>query len=425
MALRSAISRVKTPVYNVAMGDSLFQELRRRVGFTDADAAAIQELAVHTLPAREAVADSFYEWLFTDPKALRVFTGGAEQRAHQRIVFTKWYEELFGGIYDEAYYRSRLSIGHTHVRVGLPQHYMFIAMEYVWQATKRVLLQAGLPETELHERLASFHKLLTLETTIMLESYKESYSSKIRQEERTVAEEKLTKTEHLATIGQLAASLAHEIKNPLAGISGAIQVIRDAMHQEDPHRAIIHEILGQIDRLDAAVKDLLVYSRPRPPKLSPVDLSSIVVRMIKLMRDAPVFKRVRVEFEQPAGLPMIAADSGQLEQVVMNLLMNAAQACRDGAGVRVELTAEGERVRLRVIDGGCGMDELIAARAFEPFFTTKAKGTGLGLPICKKIIEVHNATIDLKSRVDAGTTVTVEFPALSAAPATPSPLPVS
>src|SRR5690606_5237448 len=127
----------------VGMPDSLFEEMQRRIGFSAADAANIQSLAVYTLPAKEQIGDDFYEWLFTDPKALRIFTGGPEQRARQRRVFVKWYEELFGGVYDEAYFRSRLSIGHTHVRVGLPQHYMFLAMEFVWQSTRKVLLRAG------------------------------------------------------------------------------------------------------------------------------------------------------------------------------------------------------------------------------------------------------------------------------------------
>jgi signal transduction histidine kinase len=388
------------------MADSLFEEMRRRIGFRSSDAENIRSLAQYTLPAREQLADTFYEWLFSDPQALRIFTGGAEQRARQRRVFVKWYEELFGGVYDEAYFRSRLSIGHTHVRVRLPQHYMFMAMEFVWQETKTILLSAAVPEDELHRKLASFHKLLALELAMMLESYKESYTSKIREEERTVAEEKLTRSEHLATIGQLAASLAHEIKNPLAGISGAIQVIRDGMHADDPHRAIIHEILGQIDRLDAAVKDLLVYSRPRPPKLSPCDLSNVMVLMVKLMRDAHLFKHIPIDFQQPEALPQIAADTGHLEQLIMNLLMNAAQACRDGQQIRVELAAEGDRVRMSIIDSGSGMDEI----AFEPFFTTKAKGTGLGLPICKKIVDAHNAVISLESRPERGTRVTVEFP---------------
>ena len=105
-----------------------------------------------------------------------------------------------------------------------------------------------------------------LDLAVMLESYQESYAEQVRRSERSAVEEKLTRAEHLAEIGQLAASLAHEIKNPLAGISGAIQVFRDTMPHNNPHRPILTEILGQINRLDATVKDLLLYARPLPPK---------------------------------------------------------------------------------------------------------------------------------------------------------------
>ncbi len=109
---------------------------------------------------------------------------------NKRQVFVYWLTDLYSGVYDESYYRRRFSIGQTHVRVGLPQHYMFMAMEFVWVALRQTVMEApGVSNRD--ERLASLHKLLSLETAIMLESYKESYSSQIRQEERIVAEESL------------------------------------------------------------------------------------------------------------------------------------------------------------------------------------------------------------------------------------------
>lgn len=388
-----------------------FEELKNRIGFTDADAANLKSLGPLLQPVLEAVSDAFYRWLFQDPRAKLVFTGGQEQIDRQRRVFVRWLSDLFSGVYDELYYRSRLSIGQAHVRAGLPQNYMFMAMEIVWQELRRALLAAN--AGGLDAKLISLHKLLTLEITVMLESYKESYASQIRQEERSVAEEKLTRSEHLAQIGQLAASLAHEIKNPLAGISGAIQVIRDGMPPDDPHRAVIREILGQINRLDAAVKDLLVYARPRPPELSPVDLGGVISRVLNVMRGAPSFRRMSVQFQNNGKVHHIAADAGQIEQLVMNLVANAAQACSEGDRITIEVSDIGDRIRMLVADTGCGMDESVAARSFEPFFTTKAKGTGLGLSICKKIVDAHHGTITLRSTADVGTEVIVEFPQLS------------
>lgn len=420
--LRALSSRL-FPVYNAGMSDASFDDMKRRIGFTDHDAAALRALGEVIESHFLEITEAFYRWLFADPRAVNVFTGGDEQRARQRHVFGRWLQECFSGVYDEEYYRKRFQIGRTHVRVGLPQEYMLLAVEIVWQEVRRVALQYHPPGFD--DMMVAFHKLLTLELAIMLESYKEGYSSQIRQEERSVAEEKLTRSEHLATIGQLAASLAHEIKNPLAGISGAIQVIRDGMKPNDPHRTIIHEILGQIDRLDAAVKDLLIYARPRPPELAPCDLGAIVLRVIRLMRDTPLFQRVRLSVSAEEGLPYVAGDANQLEQLVLNLLVNAVQACQPGKDVSVTLRGVDQMVRMSVKDAGCGMDPVTAVRAFEPFFTTKAKGTGLGLPICRKIVEAHGGKIELQSEVGVGTEVTVDIPQVRSTASASSPSRVS
>jgi signal transduction histidine kinase len=153
------------------------------------------------------------------------------------------------------------------VQVGLPQQYMFAAMQVVWEELERGIRRQGVKDAA--AKLASLHKLLTLELAVMLDSYKQSYSEQIRQTEREAVQERLTEARHLAQIGHLAASLAHEIKNPLAGISGAIQVIRDSMKPNEPHRPILDEVLRQVIRLDGTVKDLLVNARPKPPRFRP------------------------------------------------------------------------------------------------------------------------------------------------------------
>ncbi len=392
------------------MADSFFDEMKYRVGFLESDAERIRSLTQVIYPALGAVVEAFYRWLFEDPRARLVFNGGEEQMARQRQIFAGWLEELFSGRYDDAYYQKRLAIGHSHVRVNLPQHYMMTAMEVVWQQLSLVLLRDSAPGRDVQADLNSLHKLLTMELAIMLQSYKESYSTQIRHEERQVVEERLTQSEHLAQIGQLAASLAHEIKNPLAGISGAIQVIRDGMAPADPHRQVIREILGQIDRLDAAVKDLLVYARPKPPELKPCNLAGVVQAVLNLNRDVPLLRRLHVALDEEEGLPRVLADAGQIEQLVMNLLFNAAHACQPGGSIQISLLSRDSCVRLVMADEGHGMDQATCTQALEPFFTTKAKGTGLGLPICRKIVEAHGGSMSLESKMGVGTTVIVDLP---------------
>lgn len=216
--------------------------------------------------------------------------------------------------------------------------------------------------------------------------------------------------EQLASIGQLAASLAHEIKNPLAGIAGAVQIIGQAMRADDPHRAVVDEILKQVHRLDNAVQDLLIYARPKPPKLTLCRFAPAVLATLQLLRQEPAVRKVRVRFEGPPDGPEVWLDEHQLQQVVTNIVLNAAQACEAGGRIDITVGGDDRRARLTVRDSGRGMTPEVAARAFEPFFTTKAKGTGLGLPICRKIVEAHGGSISLQSRLAEGTTVVVEFP---------------
>jgi len=215
--------------------------------------------------------------------------------------------------------------------------------------------------------------------------------------------------EHLAQIGHLAASLAHEIKNPLAGISGAIQVIRDAMKPTEPHRPILDEILRQIGRLDNTVKDLLVFARPKPPRFRKCNVQDVISGALPVWRQQPEIQRVRFEYVNSRALPTIAADENQIEQLLTNLLLNAAQASKAGGLVRLTAAPQPDGIRLSIEDRGHGMDQEVRRRAVEPFFTTKA-AHGLGLSICKKIVETHGGALAIKSVVGEGTEVIVDLP---------------
>jgi len=201
---------------------------------------------------------------------------------------------------------------------------------------------------------------------------------------------------------------AHTLPNQPDGTL-RLEDIQAAVRPDDPHRPIIREIIGQINRLDAAVKDLLIYAKPKPPTMQPCDLNTVIGRVVKLLRGTAAFRRVEVRFE-PTSVPLVPADENQIEQLVINLLVNAAHACEaNGGTIDVGLADEDAGVRLIVADTGEGMDEKTRQRAFEPFFTTKARGTGLGLSICRKIVDAHGADITLTSAKGAGTKVMIDF----------------
>ena len=387
---------------------ALIWDITQCVGFGPEDAQRLRALAPVARPFVKRVVDRFYDQLLTHPTAAAVFTGGSEQVDRLRASLTDWLKDLLSGTYDQAYFDRRLRIGTIHVRVGLPQHFMVTGMHLVREELARHLFEAKLPD--LRMSLVSLDRILSLDLAIMLQSYQESHSEQVRTTERHAVREQLTRAEHLAEIGRLAASLAHEIKNPLAGMSGAIQIIRGEMRPDDPHRPVLQEILGQIGRLDATVKDLLLYARPTPPRAAPLVLGDVVGRVLNVLREEPSLQKVRITQGTFAADALVRADDTQMEQLVMNLLLNAAHASPEGGTIHIGVSRQMDRVRLTVVDHGVGMSEDVRERAFEPFFTTKTKGTGLGLSICRRIVDAHDGIIELQSRPGGGTQVIVDLP---------------
>ncbi len=397
------------------MQQQRFTEMKSLIGFTDDDTRRLVALSPTAADHIPAIVEHFYAVLLNDADAQNAFSNGEDQIRRLRDLVSIWLTEVFGGTYETAYFEKRLAIGTTHVRVGLSQHLMVLGVELIWNELECRLRRTDFPDIDTH--LRSVHKILSLDLAIMLESYKEGTSDRVRQSERSVLEKKLTRAEHLAEIGQLAASLAHEIKNPLAGISGAIQVIRDTMSAEDPHQPIIKEILGQINRLDDTVKDLLVYARPPRPRTQVVSLSDITMRVLTLLHEEPSVQRVRVVYQHPPTPVPVCADEHHLEQLLMNLVINAAHASENGQDVLIEVIANANQTRLVVTDSGSGMTPDVRTRAFEPFYTTKAKGTGLGLAICRTLVQANEGSITLNSEPGQGTTVAVTLPSQAPPPA--------
>ena len=390
------------------MADQTFAELMRYVGFDEQDAANLRVLGTRVDVLIPATLDRFFDKILSHAGTRSVLSGDLVQISRLRQSLADWMRGLFCGTYDADYWAARAAIGRTHVRVGLEQHYMFAAAEVLWQELEGAIRRSALVDAA--AKLVSLHKLLTIELAIVMESFRESYATQVRQAERDAMRERLTEAEQLAQIGQLAASLAHEIKNPLAGISGAIQIIRDSPRLDDAHRPVLDEVLRQVSRLDRTVKDLLVYARPKAPRFRECDLEQLLVRALSMLLETPEMQRVHFEHVNSQKLPPLEADENQVEQLLTNLLLNAAHASPDGGLVRLITSVSPAGVRFTVEDRGQGMDEEVRRRAVEPFFTTKARGTGLGLPICRKIVETHGGQMTIHSVVGEGTEVTVDLP---------------
>jgi two-component system sensor kinase FixL len=228
-------------------------------------------------------------------------------------------------------------------------------------------------------------------------------SARVRMEER------LREQAAMAHVGEMAAVVAHEIKNPLAGIRGAVQVIGSRLPAESRDAAVATEVVKRIDGLNDLMKDLLLFARPPQLKTRAVSVSELVASTAALLAADPTAANVRVQIEGAA--PPIMADAEMLKIVFVNLLVNGAHAMdgRGVIGVSVETAAGACRIAFR--DEGPGIPPEIREKVFAPFFTTKSKGTGLGLPTVKRLVEAHAGQIKIECPPGGGTVVTVHLPA--------------
>ena len=226
-------------------------------------------------------------------------------------------------------------------------------------------------------------------------------------------EERLREQTALARLGEMAAVIAHEVKNPLAGIRGAIQVIGTRLPKESKEVAVVKEIVTRIDGLDNLIKDLLLFARPPQPKLAPVDLAALVTMTGDLLSADPSRTGIGVTVEGSA--PPIEADADLLKIVFENLLVNGAQAMQGRGTIRVGLSLIGDVCQIAFSDGGPGIPPEVREKIFTPFFTTKARGSGLGLPTAKRLIDAHRGQISIACPPGGGTIVTIRLPVRTAA----------
>jgi|KBSSwiStaDraftv2_1062776.scaffolds.fasta_scaffold22240_5 PAS domain S-box-containing protein len=232
--------------------------------------------------------------------------------------------------------------------------------------------------------------------------------------ERKRVEQALLEQRALARLGEMAAVVAHEVKNPLAGIAGAIQVIRDRMPAGSPDREIIKAILERIEALNGTVQDLLVFARPRMPQLRECALDTLLSETVTLLQRDPIGRQIEVRL--PRSGAIVRADPDQLRETFLNVFINAAQAMAGHGTIDVSTTSDGGFGIVRVHDSGPGMPDAVRERAFEPFFTTKHRGTGLGLPIARRIAQAHGGDVSVECPAAGGTAVIVRLPLQAGGP---------
>jgi two-component system, NtrC family, sensor kinase len=231
-----------------------------------------------------------------------------------------------------------------------------------------------------------------------------------RQEIELLHRTQMSRAEHLATLGELAAGLAHEIRNPLAGIAGVIEIVSRDLPSTSPARAVVKDVRQEITQINRILTDLLQTARPHPPEVRPSDLNITVEHAVMLARQQVLSRPIKIELVKCPSLPNVEHDSDQMHQVLLNLLLNAVQAI-DGPGtVHVEISPIDDDVAIHVLDSGRGIPPENLANIFRPFYTTKGNGTGLGLSLARRIVEGHHGRIDVDSEMGKGTEFVVILP---------------
>jgi signal transduction histidine kinase len=373
----------------------LLTDFKAFVGFTDEDSAALRGLLPAAEPHLERIAGRFYDAIRRHADARRVLTG-PEQVERLRRTLVEWLRSGLEGPHDEAFHRRRASIGRTHVRIDLPQRYMFTAMNVVRLEVRALVEETHADDRARRRRVSdAVDRLLDLELAIMLESYREDSDARLRAGER------------LATVGQLAAGVAHDLRNPLGVIESSLYLISRYAHGDERLDRHLSRISNQVALCSGIIKDLLEMARSRKAHPEPVAADSLfgeALARVTVPADIAIERHV-------AGAIELSVEPRIMAQAVANLVDNAV-AASEARPATVTLSAfrDGGATVLEVADRGTGFDPDILARAFEPLVTGRSEGTGIGLALVKNIVDRHGGEVEAGNREGGGAYVRVWIP---------------
>ncbi len=257
--------------------------------------------------------------------------------------------------------------------------------------------------------LVSFQRTLTIQ-------YRDAAAS-LEQANRELrdSQEELRRADRLSALGEVAAALAHEIRNPLASVKGALEILTSRVEEGSPEAEFAGIAAKELARLDDLVTEFLTYARPRNPELRDADLHDVIRHVMILLQPEAERAAVIVELDRRDALPHVSIDAQQIGQVFFNVVLNAIQASPAGGHVGIRESLTPDFAVVDVIDEGPGVAREHRARIFDPFFTTKARGTGLGLAISSRIVTAHGGTIEAQPGAGSGTRMSIRLPLSSGA----------
>ena len=231
-----------------------------------------------------------------------------------------------------------------------------------------------------------------------------------REEIHHLHQTQMSREEHFATLGELATGLAHEIRNPLAGIAGVIEIVGRDLPPGSAARSVIKDAKEEAMQINRILTELLETARPKPPQFQVKDIAGTAEHAVMFARQQAITKRIMIELNHDEEIPPVDHDPNQINQVLLNLLLNAIQAMEKPGAIHVSLRQDHESALITVADEGKGISPENLDNIFRPFFTTKGHGTGLGLSLARRIVEAHGGSIRVRSQVGKGTQFEVRLP---------------
>ena len=379
---------VKTPM-SIHEAEFSLGRLKTYIGFKEDDLVELQTAKKAVLENTETILDKFYDQVLDNGIASGILKGAGSSVNQLKATLKIWLSDLFSCPLDEAYFKKQQSIGTRHIEIELPQPFMVLGMNVIRATVTDELIRFFKDDPKKMLRAChALNGLLDLSLAIILQSYQTS--------RETLLEENINQeNEYIMTIGRMSTSIAHEIKNPLAGIRGAVEVMRDALPEDDENKKVMGAILGQTQRLTGTVTDLLQFARPVKANIQDTPLSKILESTKLLLKNDPDYKEVVIETDSALSQAVLRVDPILIQDVFWNLFSNACHAMNGKGRIRVHAESQKEQIALFVQDEGPGIPDDWKDKIFSPFATNKTHGTGLGLPICKKIVESHGGRLSL------------------------------
>jgi two-component system, NtrC family, sensor kinase len=373
-----------------------YRELQSYVGWTESDAHRVAAAALLLEPYLGALIDDFYQEIERHAGARKVITGGPAQIERLKGTLIHWIRGLLSGTYDESYVARRWRVGWRHVEIGLDQVYTNVALSRLRTGLVRALQENWQAEEgRIREAVRSLHKLLDLDLAIIEDAYQAEY---IRR---------LQRTERLATLGQVAGGVAHELRNPLNVVKTSVYYLLNARNPTAEKKADhLRRIERNVELADGVITALSNFARMPVPELRPIDVEPMVREVLEIN---PPGDHIEVSVECAPGLPRALGDVDQLRIVLGNLVRNARDAMPQGGRLTIAARAEDGRLDISVGDTGTGIEAAELARIMEPLYSTKARGLGLGLAIARSIVEKNQGIIQVASEPGRGSVFTVRL----------------